>query len=430
MSVAELSDADKLYGLSLFWREAGYNFAFFDQVPDLDWDEAYRAFIPRVLATTSTYHYYRELQRFCALLKDGHTNVYFPPEVEATLGSPPLALKAVRRRAIVVDVARGLAPRVPVGSEIVAVDGIPLPVYLESEVFPYISSSTEHILWDWGIRRMLHGPTGEPVRLAVRTPEGRTEALTLVRERAGEEVEWLIGPEPARKTVDFRPLREGIVYLALNSFMEAEVVEAFEALLPVLYESRGLIIDLRYNGGGNTDYALAIIDHLTDKPFLTSKWRTRKHIAAYKAWGQWADRLPELAKFRPYYEGTAWYEEEATEIVPAAGAKITAPLVVLIGHDTASAAEDFLIALDSLRRATLVGERTFGSTGQPLFIDLPAGGKGRICTKRDTYPDGRDFVGYGIAPDVMIEPSVEDFLARRDVVLEKGIEVLLEKLSG
>ena len=77
-----------------------------------------------------------------------------------------------------------------------------------------------------------------------------------------------------------------------------------------------------------------------------------------------------------------------------------------------------------------MGERTFGSTGQPLFIDLPAGGKGRICTKRDTYPDGRDFVGYGIAPDVMIEPSVEDFLARGDVVLEKGIEVLLEKLSG
>ena len=46
---ADLSDGDKLFGLSLIWQEANYNFAFFDQVPDLDWDSAYRAFLPRVL---------------------------------------------------------------------------------------------------------------------------------------------------------------------------------------------------------------------------------------------------------------------------------------------------------------------------------------------------------------------------------------------
>ena len=43
---AQLSDSDKLYGLSLFWREVSYNFAFFDQVPELDWDQAYKEFIP------------------------------------------------------------------------------------------------------------------------------------------------------------------------------------------------------------------------------------------------------------------------------------------------------------------------------------------------------------------------------------------------
>ena len=41
--------------------------AFFDQVPDLDWDSAYQAFIPRVLAAPTTWDYYRELQRFAAL---------------------------------------------------------------------------------------------------------------------------------------------------------------------------------------------------------------------------------------------------------------------------------------------------------------------------------------------------------------------------
>ena len=60
-----LSDVEKLYGLSLFWKEASYNFAFFDQVPDLDWDKTYREYIPKVLATESTAEYYKVLQRFC-----------------------------------------------------------------------------------------------------------------------------------------------------------------------------------------------------------------------------------------------------------------------------------------------------------------------------------------------------------------------------
>ena len=82
---ATLSDAEKIYGLSKFWQEVNYNFAFFHQVPDLNWDSAYTAFVPRVLATRNDYEYYRELQRFCALLEDGHTNVYFPKGVDSLL---------------------------------------------------------------------------------------------------------------------------------------------------------------------------------------------------------------------------------------------------------------------------------------------------------------------------------------------------------
>jgi len=56
--VAEnLSDAEKLYGFSLYWKEVSYNFAFFDQVPELDFDTRYQEFILRVLATQNTYEY-------------------------------------------------------------------------------------------------------------------------------------------------------------------------------------------------------------------------------------------------------------------------------------------------------------------------------------------------------------------------------------
>ena len=81
-------------------------------------------------------------------------------------------------------------------------------------------------------------------------------------------------------------------------------------------------------------------------------------------------------------------------------------------------------------RATLVGQKTVGSTGQSLTFPLPGGGSARVCTIKPTYPDGREFVGYGVSPDVLVEPTVEDFLSGRDVVLEVGIEVLRKKLSG
>src|SRR5664279_1875734 len=73
-----LSPSDKVYGLSKFWEEANYNFVYIRKVDRHAWDSVYRQLIGTVQTTTNDYAYYRELQKFCALLKDGHTNVYMP----------------------------------------------------------------------------------------------------------------------------------------------------------------------------------------------------------------------------------------------------------------------------------------------------------------------------------------------------------------
>jgi C-terminal processing protease CtpA/Prc len=83
--------------------------------------------------------------------------------------------------------------------------------------------------------------------------------------------------------------------------------------------------------------------------------------------------------------------------------RIVVPTTLLIGHNTASAAEDFLIYADNQKHMTKIGENSFGSTGQPLFIELPGGGYARICTKKDTYPNGREFVGFGVKPDIIVK---------------------------
>ena len=443
----ELSAADRLYGLSRFWQEVNYNFAFFDQVPELDWDQAYREYIPKVLAAASTAEYYRLLQRFCALLEDGHTNIYPPDHVKALYDRPRVRLRAVQDRAVVVDVGASLADDLPRGSEILAVDGIATAAYLQDEVFPYLSSSTDYILRDKGVERLLDGPVGSTVEVEIRTPEDRTGTLSLVRDSRANKEEWAHTKARQWQRLEFRWLEGGIAYVSLNSFGEEDIVADFASHLPELENSRGLIIDIRRNGGGNSGNADAIVKHLTDEPFSGGMWKTREHRAVDKAWGaMYAGLSPEelegeregmSAGSRKWfdravstYNGTFWHEAPPRLIEPGEGDKIQVPIAVLIDHRTGSAAEDFLIDLDSVQRAVFVGRRTFGSTGQPLLLDLPGGGSARVCTKWNTYPDGREFVGYGISPHVYVELTVEDIISERDAALEKGIEVLRGQMAA
>ena len=85
----DLSDDEKIAGLSRLWSEVKYNFAYFERVPDLDWDKTYLEYLPRVRQTKSTLEYYRVLQEMCALLKDGHTSVSLPDELWRQMSARP-----------------------------------------------------------------------------------------------------------------------------------------------------------------------------------------------------------------------------------------------------------------------------------------------------------------------------------------------------
>ncbi len=415
-----LSRAEKLYGLSLIWQEANYNFAFFDQVPDLDWDAAYQEFIPLVLATRSTYDYYRTLMRFAALLEDGHTGVRLPQTLQNHESYPWILVRNVQDRAIVTNVGRGLEADVPIGSVIELVDNVPAADYAAGQQLPYVFSSTEHHRWDEALRWVLRGPADRSVQITYVTPSGQRRERTLARDRRTREDEWLLATSTTRPRFELRWLDDEIAYVALNTFNDAGVVDDFEAALPELYRARALVIDVRQNGGGNSSNGYEIAAYLTADTLQTSRWRTRQHIAAYKAWGR-----------EDYVEMNAWFDGGTHgDVPPAEGRRLTVPTVVLQEHETFSAAEDFLVAIDAIPHITTVGRPSGGSTGQPLFFELPGGGSAYICTKRDTYPDGRDFVGIGIQPDVLVEPTVEDVQAVRDPALEQAVRLLREALEG
>jgi C-terminal processing protease CtpA/Prc len=126
------------------------------------------------------------------------------------------------------------------------------------------------------------------------------------------------------------------------------------------------------------------------------------------------------------FEEDYWYESQPDTLVSRHDLLKDLDVVILIGNNTASAAEDFLIAAESISLGKTIGDYTFGSTGQPMFIRLPGGGSARICTKRDTYPDGKEFVGYGIKPDILVKETIHDYVSEKDRVLEHAIKMLNE----
>ena len=52
-----------------------------------------------------------------------------------------------------------------------------------------------------------------------------------------------------------------------------------------------------------------------------------------------------------------------------------------------------------------------------------------MTTKRDSYPDGKEFVGRGVIPDIVVKPNIPDIRARRDTVLEAARSELAKNLK-
>ncbi|MGL6259329.1 S41 family peptidase [Vibrio sp. WXL210] len=425
-SDGDLSVKDRVFGLSLFWKEASYNFAYFHQVPELDFDKAYCEYLTRAVEPQSTFQYYQLLMEFCALLKDGHTNIYMPPELENQFVDwPRIELEEVAGQAVVICVAEELIHLIPLGSVLTHIDGHEVMDYLQENILRYIAASSPHVRVDLAILRALHGKPCSSVKINFITPSGAHRQQLLQRNGRTYEGEHqsLKLQSVSGTAVTFERVSDDVAYVGLNRFDGPEIVDDFVSLLPQLEHLSGLVIDLRFNGGGDTRVAAEILSHLTDCELLGSKWYTRQHVAAYRSWGTI------LTEYQAYASDDAWVEGSSGPISPQGKGYPNLPIVILIGRHTASAAEDFLIYASAMQNVTTIGERTCGSTGQPVFGELPGGGCFRICAKRDTYPNGENFIGTGIEPDIYLDKTLEDVLNKVDTVKERALQILQEITS-
>lgn len=418
--VPELSETERLMGFVKLWSEVKYNFVFFSKRPELDWDKVLAEFLPKVKEAESTVEYYRLLTQCMALLRDGHTGVWGPLDQSAAY-TPQVCVEPVGEHVVItyvppLDAFSNPATREEMsranlkrGDEIVSVNGRSVQEILQKDLYPYICASTTQSLDLEAVPRVMNGKNRSQAVLTVRTPSGAVREVSLTRRTIAP-----FRKPRVRSGTTSKEYPGGILWIDLPSFSSDDDVKPFRDLLPQIAKARGLVLDVRSNSGGSTDVGSAIIAYLIDKPIKGSHWKTRQYMPAYRAWGK-----PEK-----------WQEGDHSAIEPKGGNPFLGPVVVLTGPNTFSAAEDFVVALHASRRARIVGERTGGSTGQPLTMELQGDGGARICTKWDSYPDGRDFVGVGVLPDVEVHPTPQDVADDRDRVLEAGIEAVRKELAA
>ncbi len=396
-----LSESDRVYGLSQIWSEAKYNFVYFDRI-GLDWDSLYKATIPQVIGAKDTKTYYDVLRRFAAQLKDGHTGVWYPSSFyQREAAYAPLATDLVEGRVLITGVPDSLASRGwQRGMEILRINGEDVHTYAQ-RLAPFESASTpqgqEGVLYSI---YLLNGPIDEPIKLTVKGLKNDVREMTLFRQ--------IKRMEPS--AVHYRVVSDDIGVLTINTFASNSFMKTFDSLYKQIQATKGLIIDLRQNTGGSGSQGEYLLKHLTKTAFPDPQISARQYNPLLKAWGQTSMSLYTiLPGSNQPFQDRPLYDK---------------PVIVLTGKLTASAAEDFTMQFDAIRRGKLIGQPTAGTTGQPFFYTLPGGGTLRICIRKDTYPDGREFVGVGIQPTIVVTEKAEAVRKGEDLVLQRAMEEL------
>lgn len=433
----KISMEDKLFGASTFWSEVNQNFVYLDKLDYSKLETDYKQLLKDILETQNDYEYYRLLEKFCATLKDGHTNVYPPDYIDEILGYQSFGtiefrLKNIENKTIIYRINESAKNELPIGTEIIKINDLDIKEYKEKHIKPYISYSTDYILENWAVSELFYAPYGTKYKVEFLLPSKKTITKELVLQKSTDEK--LVPENKSFPIMEHKWLDNNMLYIALNSFNTTAIVDAFKEIVPELSKAKSFIIDLRNNGGGNLGNAFQILQYFTkDKTLNYAKMFSRKNISAYKAWGKYItekDTVNNASKKEQYltFNNRSYYEFPKNEFktdknIP----RFVKPTVVLISNNTASASEDFLVAADNQKHFIKIGEPTFGSTGQPIHFDLPNGGEARVCTKKDTYPNGREFVGVGIVPDIEVKQTIDDFLNGKDVALEKALKYLKSK---
>ncbi|WP_328964779.1 S41 family peptidase [Streptomyces virginiae] len=222
----------------------------------------------------------------------------------------------------------------------------------------------------------------------------------------------------ANGRITYADLPGGQGYLRISGFggyagerapyavQQAELDRALDTVLSQERTQRlkGLIIDLRINGGGSDSLGIHIAERLTDTPYVAYSKRARN------------DPADPARHTRP----------QPAYVTPTQGPRYTGPVAVLIGGSTVSAGESFAQALmDRPGRTVRIGQPTQGVFSDVMVRKLPNGMAAWLPNEEFLTRSGRTFDGTGIPPHVA-EPvfTKDEFDRKRDSAFDRALNIL------
>jgi carboxyl-terminal processing protease len=215
-----------------------------------------------------------------------------------------------------------------------------------------------------------------------------TQKLAGARQKSGDQLHWGITDD-------------GIGYLGIHGLGDAKLSERIDEALERMTETWALIVDLRFNGGGDEILAQKIAGRFLDRQRVYSSNQYRNG--------------PDLDDLGPKLERS---------FEPRGPWRYEAPVVLLQGRRTMSSAESMALMFAQCPQVTTMGDWTAGSSGNPRRIELACGITVNQPRWLDRDPEGNPVEHVGVRPDELVEAAPADFDDTRDPVLEAALEHL------
>ncbi len=198
----------------------------------------------------------------------------------------------------------------------------------------------------------------------------------------------------------YRVLADSIAYVRCPSFDVSFGDGNLHVMMLTLAPCKGMILDIRSNGGGR----------LTSAEKLASVFVAGKTTGGYMA-------------HKTGKGHNDFSKPQAIEIEPFGGQRWTKPLVVLTNRRTYSAANAFVMFVKGLPGVTIVGDKTGGGSGMPLTSELPCGWTLRFSAC-PMYDRQMALTEEGIAPDVKVDITSEDYRRDVDTIIETARRII------
>ncbi len=400
----------KITDLALIWKRVDQVFPYMERMQGR-WDDLFQCYLPKVLEAASDAEYFLTLSEFINHLDDGHTDIRIPRSLYDQTGYFPYKIENYGG-VYYAD-----------GRKLLGINNMDTDTLI-AELSRYVYHTGSYIRAG-EMRRFL------PLLLKKEGNILMTEGGSRMFSMASQD------PFPYIKRQSLQMKSYGdILWICVNDFMTPGLEEQIRPMLP---GKRGVILDLRENTGGMTSYGIRIAElffsgkfcgcrkkiRLTNGSSLASASQfaelSEKELEYYIATG--LCRREDAIQAKSVWDGQCYESYQSDYGTDALKAAFDGPMIVLTSRRTISAAEDIAAVFRINKRALLVGEPTYGSTGTPLFQNLHAG-KARICSIGYEMPDGTPFIGHGLQPDVPVWTSMGDILQGREPVLETALTIL------